>query len=247
MPKSPATIDDAIGFDRIYKPKPVNGAPGATTGDTKFPSGNPEPERTVEGTADKIAGFDTISPFDIDNAGTDDTTERVNGSVGGSADIGTEPRRRGRPVGSRNKPKETFPPNLKGLEDILFSIHLFAASMMPEAELEKGECKEYADILRDVATYYNIAIDPKKMVLFNLYGFLGRLYIPRGIAAYKRITNKTAAKPTLVMPPQSQPAKPMPVPAEMPAPAPPPKKPVLEVPSQIWPEGGDSSYTEMAE
>src|SRR5579862_5349739 len=95
MPRSTTTIDDA-GFDKLYTGRKET----VDSGRVEPESRDTQPERSTE----RISGFETVSPFDITDAGTDRSDSGGKNAGGDSGtDYGSEPRRRGRPPGSRNK------------------------------------------------------------------------------------------------------------------------------------------------
>jgi hypothetical protein len=239
MSKSTARIiDDDAGFSKPF----TGNRDSIESGDTKPPVGDSQSERSDERPPGKIAGFDSVSPFDILGDASD-------GSRGGDTSPGSggEPRRRGRPPGSRNSTKEKVPPNLANLEDLLFSIHLALGGFVEEFTLDKSECKDYADALKELAKHYSFIVDPKKMAMINLTAVMGRIYGPRAFVAYKRMTSeKPAPRPKLVTQPAPQPKQDVngvvnPMVSSMTAPAPGPKRDpkIAEVPSQVWPESAD--------
>jgi hypothetical protein len=206
MSKSITSIDD--GFEQPVK--------RSDDGDSKPTDRITEPERTTE----RIAGFDSVSPFDI----IDNGPERTDSSSSG------QPRRRGRPPGSRNRntAQEKATPNLiADFESLLLSVHFMGAKILsiPEMEIDAEESKKLSDAIKNVAKHYAVNIDPKKLAWAQLAAAAGGIYVPRFIAASKR----QPKQPGPVLVPKSD-AKP----GAQPINAPP--KPKLEVPSQMWDE-----------
>lgn len=167
MSKSIASVDD--GFDKPVKRDEI--------GDSKPEDRITEPQ----GTTERIAGFASVSPFDIIDGGTD-----ANANVGSN-----QPRRRGRPPGSRNRTaaaeKET--PNLiQDFESLLLSVHFMGAKILsiPEMEIDEEESKKLSKAIKNVAKHYAVNIDPKKLAWAELVAAAGGIYVPRFIAASKR-------------------------------------------------------------
>jgi hypothetical protein len=152
---------------------------------------------------------------------------------------------RGRPRGSKNRTTgpdagnsggspttgpgpgiaEKASPDLKDLEELLFSIHQVGAAILnaPDWELDEIEAKKLSDSIKRVAKYYPVKFDPKKLALSQLGLTCAQIYGPRLIPLFK-----------------SKPAQPKPAPVEInrPQPAPAPAPAVkLENPSQLWPMG----------
>jgi hypothetical protein len=232
MPKPTTIIDDA-GFSKLY-----------SRGKSTVDSGHAEsPGRTAEpkGTTERVAGFDTVSPFDITDAGTDAGTD----SRSSDPDSGSASRRRGRPAGSKNK--TSISQNLANLEDILFTIHLSLAQFtFPEVALDESEAKAQADAYRELAKYYNFYIDPKKMAMIQLVSVLGKHYGTRAVAIYQRLKMEGKEKTSKAVPITTQPKAPSTTQAATkPTPIRPPLQQavndVAEVPSQIWPESGEDT------
>lgn len=142
-----------------------------------------------------------------------------------SPDAGTAKRGRGRPPGSKTKRAGDAPATgagkqgtarkqekapaavVGGIESILYSLHLFASSFVPEAELSEEESKELTQALAAVNTYYAQAIDPKKLAWFALFGIAGKIYGPRVMALMVRL--KSDPKPQRVAPLAGAPVKPV--------------------------------------
>jgi len=242
MSKSTAIIDDA-GFNKLY----TGGKSATDTRHTEPPSGNPQPERSTE----RVAGFDTVSPFDIIGGTGDGSANDRGDSTGDNA-----PKRRGRPPGSKNR--ETVSKNLANLEDILFTVHLSLAQFtFEELALDESEAKAQADAYRELAKYYNFYIDPKKMAMIQLAAVLGKHYGTRAVAIYSRLKaeaevkakSKPAAIPIRSTPTKETTSKESIVngyASEALGSTLSPKRDasIAEVPSQIWPEGGDNTLPE---
>ncbi len=194
------------------------------SGDVEQPSGN----------NGGLEEYKVFSPFDVGIGGTPTRSDGNNT---------TGPRRRGRPLGSRNRPAFTADGTTAQpvatrkvqadlgdiVESLLLSVHLMGANLleMPSLALEKDEAKQMAVAIREVQKHYpSVAIDPKKMALMNLATVVGGIYIGRGIDLWKRTPKRAKVLP---MP---QPTASKPVVVETP-PAP---KPSEMAPSDLWQE-----------
>lgn len=181
--------------------------------------GNPQPERTPE----QSSGIGTIDPFKIDG-----NASAGSGNVGNA---GTQPRRRGRPPGSKNRPADGSTPQKTSndlgvnLEELLLSIHCMGAVFLqsPELELDDDEAKKIAHHLKKVSALYNHTFDPKTIIWCGFLFTLAEIYGTRGVAIYKRMT--TDKKPVVVMPKSGMPES---------NPSTAPEK-VVAIPSQLWP------------
>lgn len=165
MPIPVTTIND--GFD-----DPIR---STSNGDTKSASGNSESERTDKG-SERIAGYESFDPFD---AGTD---------VGND-----QPRRRGRPKGSKNRVSSDTTKTTNNLivdiESLLLSGHLMLASFtVPEMAIDPMEAKRLADAIKELGKHYAFGMDPKKFAWTQLILTAGSIYGPRAVAIYKRET-----------------------------------------------------------
>jgi len=182
--------------------------------------GSQEPER--------VNGFPTINPLDI--GATYGGTEPGTGD--GGTGIG---KRRGRPPGSRNKPRteENSGGVIGNIEDMLMGCHGMLAmwTNTPEMELERSEAKQFSKAIQDVSKFYTQAIDPKKMAWAQLIFIAGGIYGTRYAAISKRHENEkrnrampgTSANPAPKMngkPPETKPGAP------------------ATNPSQLWFQGG---------
>ena len=90
------------------------------------------------------------------------------------------------------------------VEDVLYSLHLMGAEIFstPELELDTVEAKKLGDAIQNVAKYYNIGFDPKKVAIFNLVTVAGMIYGTRFVAVRNRIK---AAKATISPAPKATP------------------------------------------
>ncbi|WWT37957.1 assembly protein [Enterobacteria phage PRDcanary] len=157
------------------------------------------------------AGSDnSIDGIAIIDPGTVASASGGSGSDAGSGDSGDKPRKRGRPAGSGTGAKRGRPagsaakkvPATVGVEKILFSLHMMAASALKveELALDEKEAEALAGAVQEVASHYDISPDPKVMAWAGLIGVCASIYGPR-VAAYKmrkaadKRDNKEAAKP----------------------------------------------------
>ncbi len=152
-----------------------------------------------------------------DNAGADlgghDSTASDSPNLAGLPIIdpasGNVKRGRGRPTGS-TKPKSTTgspkrekasTSSIVGIEKVLYSLHMMAASALKteELELDQAESKLLAEAVTEVASHYNTVIDPKVIAWMGLIGVCGQIYGPRVVAMRVRKAGKGAtAKPQQV-------------------------------------------------
>lgn len=144
-------------------------------GPDKLEGRKPEPQR--------VAGFELHNPAD---------SEYINGGTDRGA---TTTRRRGRPPGTRNKPRDGSPSQTsqniaENLEHLLLSVHVMAAAFLkcPEFELDEQESKKLASSIREVSKFYPITLDPKRLALIELGTMAAMIYGTRGVAIYKRLT-----------------------------------------------------------
>ncbi len=207
-----------LGFDKPYIVKSTadGGNSIPENGDSKPAGAEPEPKRE----ASTIAGYTTIDPFEFDKFDIIESTEQQTGiDTGNSGTTGTEPKRRGRPRGSKNRDTgyttQKTTPNLADLEALLLSVHFMGAKLLsaPEWELDKDEAKKLSDAIKEVAKHYSMIMDPKKLALCQLGFCMVGVYGPRAIVTAKRVYGKPkvfqtppATQPKVFqMPPASQP------------------------------------------
>lgn len=145
------------------------------------------------GSAGTIAGLAIVKPGDASGA-----------SAGSGDNTGSAKRGRGRPAGSTSSKskQKAAPVSIKGIEKILFTMHLTLAKFtgIDELEIDNEESKLLSEATVEIASHYNVAIDPKTMAWIGFAGVLGTVYGPR-IGAYK-LRKAMEAKPT---PEKSQP------------------------------------------
>jgi hypothetical protein len=206
----------------------IDAAPNPTTSGTK--SGDTEPKGSEptndsgSGEADSISGYASFRPAYSADSGAGGGT-----GVGADSSGGDSPRRRGRPLGSKNK---TESEKVQGgisidLQGLLLSAHALVANMMevPELQIDEMQARVYADAVKQASRHYVGAINPKYVDTMNLFCVMGSIYGPAFIAAKKRQSTKQpkAAQPQVV------PIKQQPIQSG-------PKK--VETPSEMWQEPG---------
>lgn len=198
-------------------------------------------QRTDDGISGvkNFAGFPLVSPIDL-----------------GDGNRSNEPRptefrsgRRGRPLGSKNRTTaerntQTPPPNnLENIEELLVSLHFMGAKLLdvPEIELTQDESRKLMKAVKDVAKYYNVAFDPKKLAIFHLMTAMGGIYGPRAVAIYRRKTAGPKKEPGKLINIDRSKTGPQATPS--PAPKTDATKPIdlsQLTPSQLWNENGES-------
>ena len=148
--------------------------------------GNSEPSRgTQESTKETRPNpqFARISTFDLGDAPGSSSDDRT-------GDAGSGPRRRGRPRGSKNRTETPAPAShlIFDLEALLLTNHLMLARFLDAEEiaLDPVEAKQLADAIKNVAQFYPIGMDPKKLAWFQLCIAMGSVYGPRVVAIHKR-------------------------------------------------------------
>ena len=147
-------------------------------------SRNREPEREI------IEGIPTIDPITL-GEWTDEPTVTISSdatrSTAEPVNINTG-RKRGRPPGTRNRPKESTGENLD-LKSLIYSAHLALAAIIdtPELEIDESEAKKLQDaILRMQKVYPTLGLSEKQMAWGNLICAASGVYVPRVVAIYKR-------------------------------------------------------------
>jgi hypothetical protein len=126
---------------------------------------------------------------------------------------------------------------------LLYSLHQMGAAILatPEIELDKDESRKLAEAIKDVAGYYALAFDPKKVAIANLLSVAGFVYGPRIIAwRARRKASEGLEKPAKAPsePPTQSAVPPSPPPASNGAVKTPTIRPPAKqmAPSQLWPE-----------
>jgi hypothetical protein len=66
-------------------------------------------------------------------------------------------------------------------------------SGIEELELDKEESQDLAKATKELAKFYQINFDPKKVALFNFCCALGKVYVPRAIAIKNNAKKKAVA------------------------------------------------------
>lgn len=167
---------------------------------------------------DGPVGQPTENPGQLSGPSSDQSGNEGNeGSIGNGAagiegsDFGTgipekdagEPgaKRRGRPKGSKNKPKEapssgTLGVDLGSLALQIEALHAIAAATtkMPELQLSSQEAKAIAARVKDITEYYGYKPSGPAMLWIGLAGTMAMAYVPRFIAIKARMP-KRAKKP----------------------------------------------------
>jgi hypothetical protein len=151
----PRTIGRTVSAGASIPDDTDNGA-GDAGGSEKPSPGNQEFERE-DG---RIAGFPTVSPFDVTTGGV------------GDAASGESPKRRGRPPGSGRKQREAQVPQniVRDLESLLLGVFQMGAAFfkVKELELDKSEAERLSASIENFAKHYSVNIDPKKLAAFEL-------------------------------------------------------------------------------
>lgn len=228
----------SVRFIDDSEPEPGNGG-----GNNLAETGSPEPQRTDEPIDEpvRLGGIPQLSPIDI-GTGTGYSEPRTD-----------YPKRRGRKPGTRNRTPEERAADgrtqaqtslhlIDNIEEVLVSIHFMGAKLMeiPELELSTEDARKFTKAVRNVASHYNVSVDPKKMALFQLATAVAGVYGPRAIAIYNR-------KKTVV--PKKEPAKIVPIDQVKPAPPKPEAVRTIDLsqtsPSQLWSEAPNSEPFSM--
>jgi hypothetical protein len=220
--------------------------------DTDSAAGKPVTQQTDGRVIDgEIRPFEPQILYGRDESDfTDPVTERIGtGASGSGGSEGTRRTKSGRidrrtragrggstDTGTGAEAPST--PGVVGIEkvnltDILYDIHASLAFFLstPELELDKEEAKKYGEFIKRGAAYTSVALDPKKVFIFEFVFFLCALYGMRFVTWRNRkkaeLEEAPKAGPSLVQ--------------QRPAPAAPsrPSKPLHETsPSELWAEGG---------
>jgi hypothetical protein len=152
--------------------------------------------RTAQSSRDrpKVAGFELHDPGEFADGGTESGSD-------------SQPRRRGRKPGSKNKPRGTTEEKAQSnlgemLEDLLLSVHTMGAAFLncEELNLDPVEAKQLAKSIKQVSRHYPaMALDPKKLALVELAACCAMIYGPRGVAIYKRVNSSEKPGPKKVV------------------------------------------------
>jgi hypothetical protein len=65
----------------------------------------------------------------------------------------------------------------------------------PELALDPEEATKLSDAIKNVAQYYPVVFDPKKLAMGNLGIVLLTIYGTRGVALWKKMKQETPSKP----------------------------------------------------
>lgn len=145
----------------------------------------------ADGDGSGVAGANAGNPIDPDgaigegfNAGNDGNGGSDSGNDGSAGSV--QPKRRGRPPGSRNKSsgsggtgKTKVSSSVTGIEKTLVSLHLIAATLsgVPEIALEDAEASAIAEGIANVNEHYSIpGIDEGPASIVMLVGTLLAVY-----------------------------------------------------------------------
>lgn len=183
MQHSPVTIED--GFSN-----PIHGVSPADRGNTQPSIGDKEPNGKIQSTSD-IGGIPVIDPLIYSDPGNDGFKHDGNST-------GSEPRkRRGRPPGSTNKPRNDPPKAasdlVANLERLLLSIHIMGAAFLnwDELEIDADEARRLSDAIKEVGKHYAMQVDPKKLALIELGVVCAGIYGPRCVTAWRSHKKET--------------------------------------------------------
>ena len=227
MPESTGVVNGGLGAPaaRRRERKSSEGA-GVIDGDQKPERGTAEPQRGTESAIGEP--FKLIDPLDI-------PTDTGAGS-------GSQPRRRGRPAGSRNK-KEDAVSNLSSLlkiERLLTTGCFFLGNIAscPELYISEEESKEISEALKELAKFYPIGMSEKAIAWVNFSFAVGGVFGPKAIAIYQR-----PPKPRVQRMERTEAGPSHPVyggASTNGIPEPPMATPeTAKVPSEMWPQSGD--------
>lgn len=156
-------------------------------------SGDSKPEggdSKFEGAPSRIAGFEAVSPIDIDASG------------GGA-------KRRGRPPGGKNRPTETKKTSdlTADLESLILSFNLGIAALLDAPEFEEIDAeknKAVANGIRGLAALYSKTLNPKTVAWANFGMALASAYGPPIYFTMKRAPVRPPAPAGLaVVPPKA--------------------------------------------
>lgn len=122
------------------------------------------------------------------------------------------------------------------LKDLLLTVHMSASMLLKveELALEIDEADKLAKAIEDLAKFYPVAIDPKKIAWANLGITAAQIYGTRIMAYRLRMANEKATRV-----PTPKPTPITDVPRTNGAPQPITAEPVYN-PSDIWPEGAEN-------
>lgn len=150
--------------------------------------------------------------------GAESSAPGINSAGAPPPSISGEPKRRGRPPGSKNKPqdgnvtneipvggeapkrgrprKERVELDRGAVARQLLGSHMMIANMLglPELMLTEKEADQEAEAICDFAREYDFEPDPKLMASINLIATMGFIYVPKVIKVTVRIKKAKAAK-----------------------------------------------------
>lgn len=161
---------------------------GGLESNAENPFGNTSERDGIAGAIDPDAARNAIGSNDVGNDFTAAIADTETGTSTG--------KKRGRKPGGTNKQpgeRKDASLNINGVEKILYSLHAFAAIMVPELELDESESKKLAKAIEGVTDQYKLTLDPKVSAYIDLATVCGIIYGPRAVALYTR--KKTEQKP----------------------------------------------------
>lgn len=174
----------------IDEDEPLSSGPGIDGGNNIASDGATERNGTLPDNVRQfqpVANFGGIPLVNPLSVGTAPSSDRA--GIPGT-------RRRGRPPGSTNRPRDTSETqadlslrnSLTNIEDLLTSIHWGTARLldMSELELSADDSRQLSRAIKECLRHYQFNIDPKKMALGNLLMVAGGIYGPRAVAIYRR-------------------------------------------------------------
>lgn len=153
-------------------------------------------DRIVIDPASVAAGAGTGAGESGDTGNSDNYARDANGTVQRNKD-GSPRKKRGRKAGSGSNNQKKSKADISGLEKILFSAHLMAATAFktPELILDEKEASMLAAAAQSVQDFYEVEASAEIMLWVNVIGVCGAIYGPRLIAAFARKKKETKNKP----------------------------------------------------
>jgi hypothetical protein len=184
--------NDGVSLDDIVIPGPTKSDCVTDIADRQPANGDHTPKRETP----RINGFDLNSPSDFETR-SDPGFNPAGNDFGSTT---SEPRKRGRPFGSKNKEKIVSSNLIPDLESLLLSIHFMVSRVTGYSELELSdhEARDIAEAVKNVAQYYPLGLDPKKLAIGQLCFTLAGVYGPKATAIYRKSNEKKG--PVLVSP-----------------------------------------------
>lgn len=180
---------------------------------TIISDGKPEPNGNSSGTepvSSRSSEPQILHGFEV----TEPDTERITG--GNATGAGRRTRRGGIDRRTREgraltresatEEKESVHLSKLDLADVLLTVHLTLSEFtkVPELEIDKDEADTLSDATKELAKFYNVSFDPKKVAIFNFCLALGKVYVPRAIAVKNRMATQAKPKPVELPKPEKQ-------------------------------------------